>query len=99
MKDITFVWDPDKDLSNQTKHDGISFEEAKTVFYDAHARVIFDPDHSIEEDRFIIVGFSDHLRLLVVCHCYREADSIVRIISARKASTKEERAYERHRDA
>ena len=98
MKDISFVWDPRKNLINQTKHD-IDFDEAKTVFFDEFARVIFDPSHSTEEDRFIILGLSSKLRLLVVCHCYRESDSIIRLISARKATKKEETSYERHRHA
>jgi len=98
MKDITFVWDPRKNLINQTKH-AIDFDEAKTVFFDEFARVIFDPSHSTEEDRFIILGLSSKLRLLVVCHCYRESDSIIRLISARKATKKEEISYEKHRHA
>jgi len=98
MKDISFVWDPRKNLINQTKHD-IDFDEAKTVFFDEFARVIFDPSHSTEEDRFIILGLSSKLRLLVVCYCYRESDSIIRLISARKANKKEEVSYEKHRNA
>ena len=98
MQDISFVWDPRKNLINQTKHD-IDFDEAKTVFFDEFARVIFDPSHSIEEDRFIILGISSKLRLLVVCHCYRESDSIIRLISARKANKQEETSYEKHRNA
>ena len=99
MKELSFVWDPRKNLLNQSKHHGIDFEEAKTVFYDEYARIIYDPSHSSEEDRFIILGFSSKLRLLVVCHCYRETDSIIRIISARKAAKKEAEAYERKRNA
>ena len=99
MKDISFVWDPRKNLINQSKHDGIDFDEAKTVFFDEFARVIFDPSHSAEEDRFIILGISSKLRLLVVCHCYRESDDIIRLISARKATKKEEISYEKHRHA
>ena len=99
MKEISFVWDPRKNISNQQKHDGIDFEEAKTVFYDDSARVIFDPLHSHEEDRFIILGLSFKLRLLVVCHCYRESESIIRIISARKATKKEAETYERQRSS
>lgn len=97
MKEISFVWDPRKNLANKAKHDGIDFEEAKTVFYDEYARVIYDPLHSEEEDRFVILGLSFKLRLLVVCHCYRESDSVIRIISARKATKKEEASYERQR--
>ena len=99
MKDIVFTWDTEKDRVNQEKHEGISFKEAKTVFFDEFARVVFDPNHSAEEDRFIILGLSNRPRLLVVCHCYRESDSIIRIISARKANTKEEKTYERFRNA
>jgi len=93
------VWDPRKNLINQSKHDGIDFDEAKTVFFDEYARVIYDPEHSKEEDRFVIVGLSSKLRLLVVCHCYRESDSIIRLISARKATNQEKTSYEKHRNA
>ena len=72
-----------------------SFEEAKSVFYDEDARLINDPDHSEEEDRFILLGLSISLRLLVVCHCYRENESVIRIISARKATKSEARNYPR----
>ena len=93
------MWDPRKNLINQSKHDGVDFDEAKTVFFDEYARVIYDPEHSKEEDRFVIVGLSSKLRLLVVCHCYRESDSIIRLISARKATNQEETSYEKHRNA
>jgi len=99
MDEMSFVWDPKKNILNQSKHDGIDFEEARTVFYDEFARVIFDPNHSSDEDRFIILGLSTKLRLLVVCHCYRESDSVIRLISARKATRKEAEAYERKRNA
>lgn len=99
MNGLTFSWDSEKDKINQEKHDGISFSEAQTVFSDENARVIFDPLHSAEEERFIILGISHELKLLVVCHCYRENDSLIRIISARKANGKEEIEYERHRHA
>jgi uncharacterized DUF497 family protein len=98
MNDLSFVWDPQKNTQNIEKHDGIDFEEAKTVFYDEFARIIYDPNHSINEDRFIL-GLSNKLRLLIVCHCYRESDSIIRIISARKATQKEAKAYEEKRNA
>jgi uncharacterized DUF497 family protein len=81
MSDLTFRWDPKKDALNQEKH-GISFGEAKSLFYDERARLIDDPDHSEDEDRFILLGFSSSLRLPVVCHCYRENESVIRIISA-----------------
>lgn len=92
MNDIKFTWDDNKSEINKKKHK-ISFEEAKTVFYDTNALVIDDPEHSEQEDRFIILGFSKKANLLVVCHCYREVDSIIRIISARKATTTEEKYY------
>jgi uncharacterized DUF497 family protein len=97
MKALSFLWDPRKSNANILKHDGIDFEEAKTVFYDEFARVIYDPDHSSEEDRFLILGLSQKLRILVVCHCYRENEAVIRIISARKATKKEATQYERKR--
>lgn len=92
MKAINFEWDENKNQINQTKHK-ISFEEAKTVFYDEEALVIDDPEHSTEEERFIILGLSNKTNLLVVCHCYRESDTVIRIISARKATKTEARQY------
>ena len=91
MKPIRFSWDESKNSANITKHT-ISFDEAKTVFLDPYARIISDPDHSDLEDRFILLGLSQKLRLLIVCHCYRSDDEIIRIISARKA-TKTESTY------
>ena len=88
MRDIRFEWDEAKNRSNQRKH-GVSFEEAQTVFLDEHAIRYFDPDHSEDEDRFIMVGMSLRLRVLVVCHCCRADDAVIRIISARKANKKE----------
>jgi len=89
MKDIQFVWDKNKDSINQKKHK-VSFEEAKTVFFDPEALLIHDPDHSeTNEDRFIIMGLSQNLKILVVCHCYRNNDEEIRIISARKADKNE----------
>jgi len=92
MNRITFSWDPAKAKSNQKKH-GISFEEARSAFYDENARLIHDPDHSEEEDRYILLGMSVVLRVLVVCHCYRERESVIRIISARKATKREQKQY------
>ena len=92
MKDISFEWDERKNRENKRRH-GVSFEEAQTVFLDERSIRYFDPDHSADEDRFIMLGMSLNLRVLVVCHCYRAADSIIRIISARKASKKEAKAY------
>lgn len=92
MKEIKFEWDENKNKINQSKHK-ISFEEALTVFDDEDALVIDDPEHSEEEDRFIILGLSNKANLLVVCHCYRASDTVIRIISARKATTRETKQY------
>ena len=89
-----FEWDEAKNRQNIRKH-GISFEEAQTVFLDDHAIRFYDPDHSEEEDRFIMLGISFKLRVLVVCHCYKESDSVIRIISARKATRQEGKHYGR----
>ncbi|GAB7494479.1 BrnT family toxin [Bilophila wadsworthia] len=93
---MRFEWDAEKASINQKKH-GVTFEEAQTVFGDYDALRIFDPDHSEDEDRFILLGLSTVLRILVVCHCYREDDERIRIISARKATKKESAAYERRK--
>lgn len=92
METIKFEWDENKNQINQKKHK-ISFEEAKTVFYDTEAIVIDDPEHSEEEERFIILGLSKKANLLVVCHCYRASDTLIRIISARKATVNETKQY------
>ena len=92
MPDLRFQWDERKNASNQRKH-GVSFEEAETVFYDDRAVLSDDPDEE-EEDRFVLLGLSAGLRTLVVCHCYREGDSVIRIISARKAHREERRDYD-----
>ena len=94
MGSIKFEWDENKNRINQKKH-GISFDEAKPVFYDEEALVIDDPEHSEEEDRFIILGLSSRANLLVVCHCCRDSDTIIRIISARKATRTESGYYGR----
>ena len=94
---IRFEWDPVKDASNQKKH-GVSCSEAQTVFTDQFARLISDPDHSDEEDRFILLGTSINSKLLVVCHCVKFDESI-RIISARKAGKPERKMYEEFRHA
>jgi uncharacterized DUF497 family protein len=91
MKHILFQWDEKKNKANIQKHK-ISFEEAKTVFFDENARVIPDPEHSLNEERHIILGYSIKLKILVVVHTYRENDEIIRIISARRA-TKRERTF------
>jgi len=92
MADLKFEWDPRKAAANQKKH-GVSFEEAVTAFSDEQGRVIPDPDHSDEEDRFILLGMSWSLRVLVVCHCYREASDVIRVFSARKANRAERAQY------
>ncbi len=92
MKWLSFSWDARKNASNRKKH-GISFEEAQTIFEDENALLIDDPDHSIDEDRFILLGLSARPRILVVCHCYREQDDVIRIISARKATRSEQIQY------
>jgi uncharacterized DUF497 family protein len=84
-----FEWDPGKSRSNLRKH-RVSFEEAKTVFFDEGALVASDPDHSTEEDRLLIIGFSIQLRVLLVCFCERGETAVIRIISARKATRKEQ---------
>lgn len=92
MSNIKFSWDENKAESNRRKH-GVSFEEAKSVFYDDNALLIDDPDHSEDEERFIILGMSKELRILVVCHCYRDSSKNIRIISARKATKTEQEEY------
>jgi uncharacterized DUF497 family protein len=92
MNLLRFEWDEKKSLFNIKKH-GISFEEAQTVFLDENALLIHDPDHSLEEDRFVLLGMSFKLRLLIVCHCYRKSENIIRIISARRATRAEHKQY------
>ena len=92
MDYLKFEWDKKKEHANIKKH-GVSFEEARTAFYDEHAIQFFDPDHSDEEDRFILLGTSYKLNTLVVCHCFRADDMIIRIISARRADKDEIEAY------
>jgi len=92
MSDIQFEWDERKNRENQRKHK-VSFEEAQSTFFDGNAVRYFDPDHSDDEDRFIMLGMSFSLRVLVVCHCYRKNDSVIRIISARKADKREQSDY------
>jgi uncharacterized DUF497 family protein len=93
---IEFAWDPRKARSNLVKH-SVSFEEAQTVFLDENARLIDDPDHSEEEERFVLLGYSFQARCLIVSHCYREPDSVIRLISARRATAQEEEVYWRLR--
>lgn len=92
MEELFFEWDENKNHINKIKHK-ISFEEAKTVFLDDNALMIDDPEHSENEERFILLGMSCKANLLVVCHCMRQSDTVVRIISARKATGNEEAQY------
>ena len=92
MNEIRFEWDESKNRVNQRKH-GVSFEEAETVFLDENAIRFIDPDHSEDEDRFLMLGFSNRLRVLIVSHCFRSDDDVVRIISARKADKSEQSDY------
>jgi hypothetical protein len=91
---LRFSWDDAKNEVNQSKH-GICFEEARSVFSDENALEFEDPDHSEEESRFLLLGRSLRLRILVVCHCFRESESSIRIISVRRATTRESRVYDR----
>jgi uncharacterized DUF497 family protein len=92
VNNLEFIWDDNKNISNQKKH-GISFEEAKSVFSDELARLVPDPEHSKGEERFILMGISKKFRVLTICHCEIDSDTI-RIISARKADKKEHKQYE-----
>jgi len=92
MNEIQFEWDENKNKENVKKHK-VSFEEAQTVFLDENAIRFFDPDHSKDEDRFIMLGMSFRLRVIVACHCYRKNDTVIRIISARKADKREAKDY------
>lgn len=89
---LIFLWDDVKAKVNIHKH-GISFEESKSVFFDSNARLIADPEHSLEEERFLILGMSENLNLLIVCHCYLEDENTIRLISARKATKNEVKTY------
>ena len=94
MADLRFEWDPEKDKQNQRKH-AVTFEEAESVFADEHGLFMSDPEHFEDEDRFILLGLSSALRTLVVCHCYREGEDVVRVISAWKANLSERGQYNR----
>ncbi|MBQ6067724.1 MAG: BrnT family toxin [Clostridia bacterium] len=93
METISFEWDDAKNEINIQKHH-ISFEEAKTVFYDDDAVLFDDPDHSIGEERFLILGITQTEKLCIVSHCYRDNDNVIRLISARKATKNETRFYQ-----
>ena len=92
MGDLTFEWNDRKASENKRKH-SVSFAEAKSAFFDENARLIPDPENSDDEDRFVLLGLSIQLRLLLVCHCYRGEGNVVRIISARKADPSERNQY------
>ena len=89
-----FDWDENKNRINLEKH-GITFQEASTVFYDDRAILFDDPEHSVDEERFLLLGMSETAKVCIVCHCYRESDTVIRIISARQATRKEEQRYVR----
>ena len=89
-----FDWDENKNRINLEKH-GITFEEASTVFFDDRAILFDDPEHSMDEDRFLLLGMSETAKVCIVCHCYRESDTVIRFISARQATRKEEQRYVR----
>jgi len=90
---VKFEWNPSKAQSNLKKY-GVSFEEAKSIFYDELAIQFYDNDNSESEDRFIMLGISNELNILTVCHCERQEGEIIRIISARKATKNERKFYE-----
>lgn len=92
MDELRFAWDPAKAAVNLRKH-GISFEEAETVFSDEEALLLDDAEHSVGEERFVLLGLSAHLRVLVVVHCYRTAPDVIRLVSARRATRAEQRQY------
>ena len=92
MSTLTFEWDQRKAFVNAKKH-GVTFEEAKSVFVDERAKLIDDPDHSDDEERFVLLGLSSALRMLLVCHCHRGEGGVIRIISARKATRPESKNY------
>lgn len=92
MEKLHFIWDDEKNRANTRKH-GVTFEDAISSFNDEYAREFYDPDHSDEEDRFLLLGLSARLRVLVVSHCFRESETLIRIISARKADKQEHQDY------
>jgi len=94
MREIRFAWDPKKAEANVAKH-GVSFDEARSVFYDENAVEFYDDEHSEWEDRFLLLGMSSRLRLLMIRHCFRESGGVIRIVSARKATQRESAHYGR----
>lgn len=93
MDTINFEWDENKNQINKKKH-GLSFETAQEVFYDEFAVVFDDPDHSIGEERFLIIGMTESSKICIVSHCYRDSDNVIRIISAREATKREKKIYQ-----
>ena len=93
MDTINFEWDENKNQINKKKH-GLSFETAQEVFYDEFAVVFDDPDHSIGEERFLIIGMTESSKICIVSHCYRNSDNVIRIISAREATKREKKIYQ-----
>lgn len=96
MPKLIFTWDDRKASSNEGKH-GVSFDEAMSAFSDDFALFDHDSEQPSEEDRFVLLGLSSHLRVVVVCHTYRQSDSVIRIISARKATARERKTYSERR--
>ena len=94
---ISFEWDDNKNVINSKKH-GIDFQEAQSVFFDENGLLISDPDHSEFEERFILIGMSNKAELIIVSHCYRNNEEIIRIISARKATKNEYQQYKEAND-
>jgi len=92
MDEIRFEWDEAKNRENQRKH-GVSFEEARSVFFDQQGVEYYDEEHAESEERFLLLGLSAKLRILLVCHCVRQSGNVIRIISARKATKRERRDY------
>ena len=92
MSELRFEWDEQKNRANQRKH-GVSFEEARTVFFDQQAVEFYDDEYGQMEDRFLLLGVSAKMRILMVCHCLREGGDVIRVISARKATRNEQRDY------
>ncbi len=94
MKAYHFDWNSDKAIENRDKH-GVTFEEAASVFYDEDAVEFYDNEHSEWEDRFLLLGLSSRFRLLMVCHCHRADDEVIRLISTRRATKNESKYYSR----
>ena len=95
---LRFEWDRRKADVNARKH-GVTFEQAQTAFFDEHGLIISDPEHSAAEERFILLGATTASKLVVVCHCYRDDEDVIRLISARKATRAERANYRARSDA